>query len=199
MAYSNFTTFEQVRAFGIRPLIKILFHETKLIKPSDWLKMTLSYSSLLRSRNEKTKSESIVYPILSELVKSNQDIITFYSGSSLNVNKEKGLNGECDFIIAKDIYSFDIQNPILQIVEAKNHDINIGIPQCAVQMYAADIFNKKNDSNINCIYGCVTTGNEWQFMKLCEEELFVDKRKYFLIEIDKILGIFQTIIDTYKE
>ena len=152
----------------------------------------------MRSTNEKTKSETIVAPILTELIKRNKDFATIYSGTDLNVDTARGLNGECDFIISKDIKSYDLNNPILQIIEAKDHDMKLGIPQCAAQMYASKLFNEKKNENIDCIYGCVTTGEIWQFMKLCEEELFVDTQKYYLNEVDKILGVFQTIIDYYK-
>ena len=200
MAYSNFTTPGQIiTELGITPRYKKIFGEIKKIQPSNWLKTSLEYSSLARSNNEKTKSETIVQPILIELIKRNENQVTYYSGIEINIDKEKGLNGECDFIISKDTGSLDINTPILQIVEAKNHNMNIGIPQCIAQMYASKLLNEKKNEDTDCIYGCVTTGNEWQFMKLCDNELFVDTKKYYLNEVDKILGVFQTIIDTYKE
>ncbi len=184
--------------FGIVIFEKKLFNNIKSIEPSEWLRTTLSYSSLMRSKNEKTKSESIVQPILIELINLNNSFITVFSGSNLDVDKEKELNGECDFIISKDKKLYDLDNPILHIVEAKEHDIKLGIPQCAAQMYAAQLFNEKNNAGIDCIYGCVTTGDDWLFMKLCEKELFIDEKKYYICEPDKILGVFQTIINTFK-
>ncbi len=65
----------------------------------------------------------------------NADFVTFFSGSNLYVDKEKELNGECDFIIVKDTDSPIIKNAILQITEAKEHDIKLGIPQCAAQLF----------------------------------------------------------------
>ena len=199
MAYSNFTTLEQiVKELGIIPRYKKIFGEIKKIEPSNWLKTTLSYSYLVSSENEKTKSETIVQPILLELIKRNEDFIKFYSGSTLNADKEKGLTGECDFMITKNIENIILKNSILQVVEAKDHDMSLGIPQCISQMLGTKIFNEKNNANIDCIYGCVTTGDVWLFLKLCDNELFVDKQKYYLSEVDKILGVFQTIIDYYK-
>ena len=198
MAYSNFTTPKQIiDELGITPRYKKLFGEIKKVEPSQWLKTALSYSLLVRSKNEKSKSESIVQPILVELIKRNENFVTYYSGIDIEADKEKGLNGECDFIISKDTGSIDINTPILQVVEAKNHDMSLGIPQCISQMLGTKIFNEKNNANIDCIYGCVTTGDVWLFLKLCDNELFVDKQKYYLSEVDKILGIFQTIIDYY--
>ncbi len=200
MGYSNFKKISQIiNEFGIIPFKKKIFdNDIQPVEPSEWLKTTLSYSSYVSSQNEKTKSESIVQPILVDLIKENNNFIAFFSGSNLDVDKEKELNGECDFIITKNYKRIDIKAPIFQIVEAKEHDIKLGIPQCAAQMYAAQLLNKKDNAGIDCIYGCVTTGDIWQFMKLCEKELFIDEKKYYICEPDKILGVFQTIINTFK-
>ncbi len=199
MGYSNFKKISQIiNELGIIPFEVKLFNNVKSVEQSEWLRTTLSYSSLMRSKNEKTKSESIVQPILIELINLNNSFITVFSGSNLDVDKEKELNGECDFIITKNYKRIDIKAPIFQIVEAKEHDIKLGIPQCAAQMYATQLFNEKDNAGIDCIYGCVTTGDVWQFMKLCEKELFIDEKKYYISEPDKILGVFQTIINTFK-
>lgn len=49
-------------------------------------------------------------------------------------------------------------------------------------------------SLINEIYGVVTTGTHWKFLKLCENTIFIDKNDYFIKEIDKILGILTTTL-----
>ena len=200
MSYINFKTIDKVEnELGIILFKKKIFdNDIQPVEPSEWLKTTLSYSSYVSSQNEKTKSESIVQPILVDLIKENNNFIAFFSGSNLDVDKEKELNGECDFIITKNYKRIDIKAPIFQIVEAKEHDIKLGIPQCAAQMYAAQLLNKKDNAGIDCIYGCVTTGDDWLFMKLCEKELFIDEKKYYICEPDKILGVFQTIINTFK-
>ncbi len=200
MGYSNFK-----KIFQIKEELKIISFKKELfdknIKPvqqSEWLKTTLSYSSFARSNNEKTKSESIVQPILVELIKKNNNFITYFSGSNLEINTEKNLNGECDFIICKDKGYYDLDNPIFIILEAKDHDIKLGIPQCGAQMYAANLFNHKNNYKTNFIYGCVTTGDMWVFLKIVENNLFIDKKIYYLSEVEKILGVFQKIIYDFK-
>jgi hypothetical protein len=44
----------------------------------------------------------------------------------------------------------------------------------------------------------VTTGNEWMFMQL-EQDLLIDTRIYYLNEINELLGVFQFILDYYKQ
>ncbi len=44
---------------------------------------------------------------------------------------EKGLIGECDFILAKDTHSFDVSFPIFKLAEAPKNDLEEGVRQCA--------------------------------------------------------------------
>jgi hypothetical protein len=133
-----------------------------------------------------------------ELRHRNHNFFTIYSGDNLSVDNSQGLNGECDFILAKDVGSFSINYPIFQIVEAKKNDIEVGVPQCAAQLVGAKFFNEKKGIKIDQIYGCVTTGNEWLFLKI-DTELTIDSRIYYLNELNELLAVFQQIIDYYKE
>jgi len=194
MAYTDFTIEDLQTKFGIENRMEHLFQKFEPLQPSDWLKTTLAIGAELNVRSEKAKSETIVFPILLEIRVRSNNFITIYSGDNLDADKANGLNGECDFIISKDNQSFNINCPILQVVEAKKHDIELGIPQCAAQMLGAKLYNEKHNKNTEYIYGCVTTGNEWLFMRL-GKNLTIDKRKYYLIELGELLAIFQYIID----
>ncbi len=48
--------------------------------------------------------------------------------------------------------------------------------ECAAQMYGARIFNQKKKNNIHDIYGCVSIGVEWQFMKLEGQTIWKDTK-----------------------
>ena len=143
MAYIDFSFDEIESKFGIKNKVKRLFDNLPPLKPSSSLKYALDMAAELPIRSEKAKSESIVFPILVELRHRNQNFFTIYSGDNLNVDNAQGLNGECDFILAKDVGSFSINYPIFQIVEAKKNDIDLGVPQCAAQLVGAKFFNEK--------------------------------------------------------
>ena len=128
-------------------------------------------------------------PILIDLMKKNEKFFTIYSGDYLNADKEKGLAGECDFILSKNVGSFEINTPIFTIVEAKKNDVEIGIPQCAAQMLGAKYYNKDAGQNIEKIYGCVTTADDWIFLRLEGNKLTIDNRKYYLGEVGVVLGL----------
>lgn len=168
------------------------------MKASEHLKQELNEAQLLPKRTEKAKSELIVTPILKELWRKNHQYFTIYSGEVLNADDSNGLNGECDFILAKDIGSYSINYPIISIVEAKKHDLDLGLPQCAAQMLGAKLFNKRKGVDIEKIYGCVTTGDNWLFMSL-DTELNIDDRVYQLSNLPELLAVFQHIVDYYKD
>ncbi len=200
MAYRELKLEDLEREFGLSNKVVPLFKDISIVPviASDWLNRSLSSAQKLRLRTEKSKSEAIVMPILIELKERNDDFLMIHSGEILSADKEKGLNGECDFIITKNTGSLNINLPIISLVEAKRGELETGAEQCAAQMYGALVFNEKKGKPIDVIYGCVTNGREWQFMKLEGKQLYGDEEVYTLKELETILGIFQHIIDYYK-
>lgn len=59
----------------------------------------------------------------------------------------------------------------------------------AAEMIAAVKFNQANGQEIPTIYGSVTTGTMWQFLKLTGQILTIDVTEYPLDPIERILGI----------
>ena len=200
MAYKDFTLRKLKEKFGIQNKLASLFEGVSIqpMLPSDWLTKTLSLTRKLVLRSEKSKSEAIVMPVLVELKDRNQDFFMIHSGEMLNVNKELGINGECDFILSANPKSYIIDTPIISLVEAKKGELDLGMGQCAAQMYAAKLQNEEDGKPLDIIYGCVTNSDLWRFMKLENNELTIDEKKYSIENLETILGIFQHIIDYYK-
>jgi hypothetical protein len=73
--------------------------------------------------------------------------------------------------------------------------LNAGWGQCAAEMIAAQKFNQANAQEIPTIYGSVTTGTMWQFLKLTGQVLTIDVTEYPLNPIDRILGILKWMVD----
>jgi hypothetical protein len=199
MAYTDFTLEIIEENFGVINQRAILFPKIEPVAISPFLKDALETADELPIRSEKAKSEGVVFPLLVELRKRNNKYFTIYSGDSLNVDDSRGLRGECDFIIAKEVRSFAVNYPILQVVEAKRHDIELGVGQCTAQLLGAKIFNEKRNIHLPKIYGCVTNKAEWKFLKLEGNVVYIDERTYSYAEMSEILGVFQYIIDYYKE
>jgi len=195
MAYSEYTLLQIEDEFGIKNQVVDLFSGSETMEPSDWLLNILQIAKELPVRSEKAKSELIVMPILIELRNRNNKYFTIYSGDSLNIDDK--LKGECDFIISKDTHTFDVNYPIIQVVEAKKNDVEIGVPQCAAQMLGAQKYNeKRRNTKSNIIYGCVTTGDDWIFMRLTDK-IEIDDKKYYLGNLNELLGVFQSILNNF--
>ena len=198
MAYKDFTLERLEAEFGIKNQKAKLFEKVDNLEPSSWLLETLALGKNLPIRSEKSRSELIVTPILLETIHRNQDFITFYSGERLDADKKHGLIGECDFLITRDTRSYSINAPLIAIVEAKKQDIDLGINQCAAQLYGAKIFNDARNTPIQIIYGCVTTGKDWLFLNFENNLITVDTQQHKQEDLSKLLGIFQAIIDLNK-
>ena len=200
MAYNQFTTLRAVKKqLGITVVNQPLFAETSLIKPSSWLVETLQRN--LKQRvgyfSEKSRSEAIVFPVLMELKSRNDDQFTLYSGAILEADKEKGLNGECDFILGLSKQNIELEAPIFCIVEAKDNDLELGLPQCIAQMCGAKIYNEQDGTILPYIFGGVTTGESWLFLKLVDDVVYVDTRQYYIEKLDALLGVLELITMQY--
>ncbi len=196
MAYSDFTTLTKVReAFGLTIEESIdLFTDIPEVLPSSHLQMTLNENVFLATaiNTEKARSELIITPVLLEVRRILNFQIGFFSGSEFNVDLEAGLSGYCDYILTASKESYEIRTPVLTLVEAKNESIKSGLGQCIAEMVAAQLFNQRNGDAIASIYGAVTTGTDWKFLKLIDKTVWIDKRDYFINEVSQILGILTT-------
>lgn len=197
MAYTDFTLSDLDEKFGIKNERKQLQFFAKPVIPTERLQIELEESTEMPIKSEKARSEWIVVPILKELRTRNSKFFTIYSGDMLVGDKEAGLQGECDFILSKDTKSYEISIPIFQIVEAKRNDLDEGIKQCCAQLVGARKYNEKKGITTEKLYGCTTTGDVWQFIEY-SDKLYIDDKKYYLGEISELLGVFQSIIDYYK-
>jgi hypothetical protein len=53
----------------------------------------------------------------------------------------------------------------------------------------ARTFNERAGLTAAPVYGAVTTGNNWRFVKLDGDVAFIDRPEYYLDRVGKILGI----------
>ncbi len=198
MPYSNFTIKKVQDFFQIEIVEKTeLFSYIKPRDISPYLKETLAENtSLAISINtEKARSELIIAPVLVELRKLFDRRISLFSGIELNVDKDKDLMGYCDFVISRSAEQLFLKSPVIMIVEAKNENIMNGLGQCAAEMIASKIFNDNEETMISKIYGVVTSGNIWKFLKLEHNCIHIDLDDYSIKEINQVVGILYSMIE----
>jgi hypothetical protein len=188
-SYSAFTLDYIRKQFSIAISMQTFFPAVEPVIPSQLLVATLQRTENLILASEKARSEFLVAPILLEVRAHLDNSINIYSGIRLDVAPEQGLQGICDFLISKTPPTPTLQAPLLVLVEAKKNDIDEGLGQCAGEMLAALRFNQAEGVANDIVYGCVTTGELWQFLRLQDTQLIIDPHRLYIESIDKILGM----------
>jgi hypothetical protein len=138
---------------------------------------------------EKARSEYLVAPLLAEVWKRSDRAVAVLSGVDLNVDPDVGLNGTCDFLLCRSSNLYFVSAPVLVAVEAKKDSIPDGLGQCAAAMVASQRFNQKAGKPLDPIYGCVTTGANWKFLRLSAQHLDIDLDEYSITLPERILGV----------
>ncbi len=198
MGYSNYKNLKQaLKKLGLEQLDVTLFPVIKEVEASEWLKQSLLFADRTPLTNEKSKSERVIAPILLEVAIAFESQITLYSGEDLTVDTNQDLSGECDFFFSKHPRKSVMQAPIITFVEAKDEDFEYGQAQCIAQMYGSRMFNEQEGKPIPIIYGCAVTAGDWKFLKLENNQIFIDTRVYYLVELPKILGVFHHILNSF--
>jgi hypothetical protein len=196
MAYQDFTLEMISKIFDLTIEERVdLFADVPVVEISSQLAEYLSNAIplALAISTEKARSELLIAPLLVEVRKMHHNQISMFSGIEFNIDPSRGLNGVCDFLISEDYHQTFVRRPVIVIIEAKNENIKGGYAQCIATMLAARIFNEQENNPHEPIYGAVTTGNQWKFLKLEAETAYIDLRDYYIERIEKIMGILYTI------
>jgi hypothetical protein len=197
MAYSDFSLAKVSKTFELKILDAVnMFSAIPELESSNFLVETLLYTVPLAisSNTAKARSEMITAPIFIELRKQLNSEISFFSGIDFTIAPEKGLNGNCDFLISRSPELLILTAPVIIIVEAKKENINGGLGQCVAEMLGARIFNEREGNDIPAIFGAVTSGTNWRFLKLKDQVIEIDLTEYYLRDVNKILGILANSI-----
>ena len=193
MSYSDFTTIVKVKqAFGLTTVEGPRFlPQITPIAPSATLTDFLANSLpvAVATGSEKARSEMIITPVLLEVRKILQEKISLFSGEDFTVDFKQGLNGICDFLISRSSEMLEIEAPAVAVVEAKKADLKTGIGQCIAEMVAMQKFNEAKGKPIPVVYGSVSNGTQWRFLKLEEKTVSLDLNDYALVPLEQILGM----------
>jgi hypothetical protein len=196
MAYNNFTLELVQERFDLKLVNRRFCESLPSVEPQPSLLEILNqwFPIAEIARTEKAKSELLVSPTLVEARRLAEKQVQIFSGEEFDVDKERGLNGFCDFLFSKSENPFTIEAPVLMLVEAKRGEIELGLGQCVAEMVAAQSFNQSKNRDIPIIYGCVTSGRLWQFLRIEGKEVEIDPTVYSFSPVQKILGILKWIL-----
>ena len=200
-SYSKFT-YDDLSVLGLSVIMVNLFEGETIVpvQPSMVLSENLKDATEVSLDTEKARSEFLIAPVLRELQKNNKTIFSVYSGFNFYVDAAKGLQGFCDYLLVKLPLHPIPTSPIISVVEAKlGGSLAAAIPQCVAEMYATRLWNEKKGEPTQVIYGIITTGDSWLFLRYKDGMIVeADKTTYPLKQIDELLGVLQHIINQFK-
>ena len=188
MAYTDFTLDSVESEFGISQQPGNLFADLAEVAPPAWLADQLARGMRLALISEKARSEFIVAPILLGVRELTGDRVSILSGPRLDVDPLRRLSGECDFLLSLAQPLPRLRPPLLAVLEAKGNDIEVGLGQCAAQLVAAQLFNERAGQPASPVFGCVTTGEDWQFLRLDGSELTIDPARRYIDRLGSVLA-----------
>ena len=176
MAYSDFSLKKVKQDFNLTILEQHFLPKIDPVVPgallTEWLETNLPLAVALGT--EKARSELVICPVLVEVKRLLKQQISLFSGNDFTVDAAVGLSGVCDFLLSRSPQQLFVEAPAIVVVEAKKEDLNPGLGQCAAEMIAAQRFNEQNNSRVPVIYGTVTSGSQWRFLKLESQVLTID-------------------------
>ena len=191
MAFSDFTTSEIGDKLGLTVVYGPLFPDLAPVPlPAalrDWLD-TCTPLALLNN-NEKSRSELLIVPVLVHIYNTAPEKPAYFSGVEFNVDPGRGLKGFCDYLLSLSANRLTPDAPVVLVVEAKNDNIIGAVPQCIAEMFAAQVFNAKRGKPIDVIYGAISTGLNWTFLRLRDDEVLMDLKQYDLQDAPTIVAI----------
>ncbi|NEO97369.1 MAG: hypothetical protein F6K58_01370 [Symploca sp. SIO2E9] len=197
MPYSQFTIGKVKQDFHLTTVEGVRFFPNTLepIVPSPRLQGILEdLPWAIAVDTEKARSEVIINPVLLEVRRILEQQISVFSGEEFNVDANVGLNGVCDFLISRSPEQLTVEAPAIVIVEAKKSDLKSGLGQCIAEMVAAQRFNQAQEQPITAVYGSVSSGTQWRFLKLEGQIVTIDLMDYPLPPIEQILSFLVWMI-----
>lgn len=192
MAYSKFTLEKALKELELT-LVSVpeLFSEVAPVAVSEPMAGLLQqYLTIaLGVATEKARSEYLVAPLLFELRQRTGGAISIFSGVTFDVDPARGLAGACDFLLAKSPEQNILQSPVFAAVESKSENLRPGLGQCLAEMVAVQLFNQREGHPLPTVWGTVTSGLAWRFMKLEGQTVFLENQERSLGDGSEVLGI----------
>jgi hypothetical protein len=198
MAFPNFTFPQVEQALGLTLADADLFSQIApvAIRP-DLFALVIDGANLASAINtEKARSEFVIAPVLFELRRLHPGRLGLFSGVELDADAARGLNGICDFLITRSPRQHVISAPLITIIEAKNDNLRSGLGQCIASMCAAQMLNQAAAAAVETVYGAVTTGTAWKFLRLRASDVTLDLTEHHIESLGKIMAILGHMVET---
>jgi hypothetical protein len=197
MAYSDFTLRSALEDFSLTLVdVPDLFADAPDVEPGPLLRALLPefLPLALAINTEKARSELVIAPLLAGLRAQLGHRFSVFSGIDFTVDSARGLAGYCDFILSRSPEQQFLRSPVAAIVEAKNENVKAGLGQCVAAMVGARVFNEREGQPASAVFGAVTSGSLWRFLRLEGSVVSLDEQEYHIRQLPKVTGILAQIV-----
>jgi hypothetical protein len=199
MAFGDFTYPEVLPALGLTLANSPdLFAGVPDVPASPALRETLAVNTRLAVtvNTPAARATWVVSPVLSEFWWRYRGQISLFHGIEFAADPAAGLTGYCDFLLGRAPQQPQIVAPAVVGFEAKRDNIHEGLGQCIAGMVGAARFNQRSGTPVEPIYGVITTGSLWKFLRLSGATVTLDLSEYAIAQVDRLLGIFTHMLPT---
>jgi hypothetical protein len=196
MAFRDFPYPDVIAQFGLSEDSADLFPGVSDLTASAallaFLGTNLTLANLINT--EKARSELLVAPMLSELWSRAGGRINLFSGIEFAADPDAGLTGYVDFLIGRGPQLPRVSAPVVVVFEAKRDNIAEGYGQCIAAAVGAQRFNTRAGRPVETIYGGITTGAIWKFLRLDGTQVTFDLSEYTIQQPDRLLGLLAHMV-----
>ncbi len=194
MAFSDFRYPEVLQRFGLRwNSVMDMFADAVPVQPSEPFHSAYQRSVPLgaNAHTEFARAVWVVGPILAEFWKRYHHSITLTAGADLQVPDAPELSGRCDFLISGSHYPYVVMPPVHLVgFMSPGDDWVKGLGRCIAALVAAQHVNGDG----NPVFGFITNGTEWHFLRLRGAELDYDLGSQICTDASYLLGILTHIV-----
>ena len=142
---------------------------------------------------EKARSELLIVQILADFKLLHRDRVSLFSGIDFNVDDAMGLKGRCDYVLARSPEQLALIGADLRARGSEEREHRRGHPAMPGGDGRAQVFNDRDKTVESIVYGAVTTGILWRFLRLDGKQAAVDSVEYPIQTPRKVFGILTTI------
>ena len=191
MVYGELRFEELAGRFGVEFDRCRLFQDAPSLVSPSWLGDYLRRGLQQSVRTASAAGSYRIAPILLCCAEFLDGCCSIFSDVDLTVDEPSGLSGKCEYLLQASVPLTSQFSPTMTIVVDIDGDPGASWTKCVAQMIGMIRYSKVP---VDEVFGCVTSGHDWQFMRLRGSKCTFDNDLYFLSQTDKILGILVTIL-----
>lgn len=190
---ADITAESAASALGVTIRPGALFPDLVASEVPAWLTEQLARGRPLAGGGARQRREFVVAPVLLAALDRCGAEVTLTAGDRLEGAVERGLDGDSDFLL-----TLAPSGSLFATIIVRADGTEAGLGVCAAQLGAIQSYNKRVGRMLPILFGCVTTGEAWQFLRLEGSTITVEQVQYHISAPGLILAAWERIVEEEK-